>query len=330
MKMKVEDFDLTQMARGRKQTGWLEISARADGGSWRLPLLTVTGAEEGSTLLVTAAVHGDEYEGVEAIPHIFQRIEPELLRGTLLMVPISNVAAYEAATRSSPVDGLNLARVFPGDQQGAITQRIAYWITEKLLSQADFFIDLHSGGVAYELPTLIGYIHDEGDLGQRSLAAARAFGAPVLWGHPLPLPPGRSISAATDLGVPSLYTEARGGGYADPDDVACFADGVCNVMQHLGMIENAPGPRPMSHHLFGDGNLDVVTAAPVAGFFRAAVNLLQEVEPGQLLGTICDPFGRPQAEVQADIAGTVIMLRRIHRVHVGDGLVHVTSTAPLQ
>ena len=159
-------------------------------------------------MLVIAGVHGDEYEGIAAIPQLFAATEPQHLRGSLLLMPVCNLPAYEAAQRSSPVDGLNLARVFPGEAKGTITRQIAFWITEKLLRHADFLIDLHTGGIAYELPTLIGYIHDEGELGQASLAAATAFGAPVMWGHPMPMPAGRSISAATELGVPSLYTEA--------------------------------------------------------------------------------------------------------------------------
>ncbi|MCX6045437.1 MAG: M14 family metallopeptidase [Chloroflexi bacterium] len=290
-----------------------------------MPLLYVTGHEPGPTLVVTAAVHGDEYEGIEAIPHIYSQIQPAALRGTLVMVPICNMAAYEAAQRSSPIDGLNLARVFPGDAKGTITQRIAYWIREKLLSRADFYIDLHSGGVAYDIPTLIGYIHDEGMLGQASLAGAKAFGAPILWGHPLPMAPGRTVSAATDLGVPSLYTEGPGGGYARPDDVACFMQGVRNVLHHLGMLEGAPQPRRMTHHLFGDGNLDSVIDATEAGYFRATVELLSEVKTGQKLGVVQDLFGQPQQEVIADQEGVVIMLRRLHRVQVGDGLVHITG-----
>ena len=67
---------------------------------------------------MTAAVHGDEYEGVEAIPQIYARVSPAELQGTLLLVPVCNVPAYETSQRSSPVDGLNLARVFPGDANG--------------------------------------------------------------------------------------------------------------------------------------------------------------------------------------------------------------------
>lgn len=323
--MHFSEFDLPNLLPGQKVTGWLEVAGRADGGVWRLPLLSVTGQTAGPTLVVTAAVHGDEYEGVEAIPHLFQQIEPAELCGKLVMVPVCNMPAYEAATRSSPIDGLNLARVFPGDANGTITQRIAYWIAEKLLRHADFYIDLHSGGATYTIPTLIGYIHDASELGQRSEAGARAFGAPILWGHPMPMPPGRTVSSATDFGVPSLYTEAPGGGYARPDDVACFVQGVRNVMHWLGMLAGAPQPRPMTHHLFGDGNLDQVIDAAVSGYFRAEVNLLDLVVAGQRLGVICDFFGQVLQEVTADQAGVVIMLRRFHRVHAGDGLAQITS-----
>ena len=318
-------FDLPTLPPNAKMTGWLDVAGRADGGVWRLPLLYVTGQTAGPTLVVTAAVHGDEYEGVEAIPQIFQQIEPAHLRGKLVMVPVCNMPAYETATRSSPIDGLNLARVFPGDVNSTITQRIAYWMTEKLLKHAEFYIDLHNGGATYNIPTLIGYIHDESEIGQRSLAGAQAFGAPVLWGHPLPTAPGRTVSAATDFGVPWLYTEAPGGGYARPDDVACFVQGVINVMRWLGMLDGAPQPRPMTHHLFGDGNLDQVIDARVAGYFRAEVNLLDPVVAGQRLGVVRDLFGQVIQEVTADQNGVVIMLRRFHRVQVGDGLAQITQ-----
>lgn len=323
--MDISTFTIPTLPRNQKETAWLTVAARTDGGEWRLPLLYVTGAQPGPTLVVTAGVHGDEYEGIEAIPQLFQQVQPGDLRGTLVLLPVCNIPAYETAQRSSPIDGLNLARVFPGAEHGSITQRIAYWITEKLLRYADFYIDLHSGGVTYNIPTLIGYIRDEGQLGQASRAAARAFGASILWGHPLPIAPGRTVSAATDLGVPSLYSEAPGGGYAHPADVACFTTGLLNVLKHLGMLAGVPEPQPMTHHLLGDGNLDQVIAADVAGYFRAEVELLAEVQAGQRLGVVRDLLGNVRQEVRADQAGVVIMLRRVHRVHVGDGLVHVTG-----
>lgn len=325
--MHIADLDVTTLERGRKEARWLDISPRTEGGSWQLPLLTATGAEPGPTLVVFAAVHGDEYEGVEAIHRIAAKVSPTEIRGALLMVPVCNVAAYATATRNSPVDGLNLARVFPGSETGTLTQQIAHWLTAKLISAADLFVDLHSAGVASDIPTLVGYIHSDDDTGRRSLAAARVFGAPVLWGHPPPVPPGRTLSAALDLDVPCLYTEAPGAGRARPQDVDCFTRGVLNVMRHLDMLEEEPELSPPPLHLLGDGNMDEVMSAPAAGYFRARVELLEEVKIGQLVGTIHDPLGRTLAELHAENDGIVIMRRGLHRVHSGDGLIHLTGRA---
>lgn len=323
--MHFRDFDISTLPRNDEVMDWLEVAPRADGGMWRLPLMAISGTQEGPTLVVTAGIHGDEYEGVETIPRIFSKISPQELQGTLVMLPVCNKPAYEVAQRNSPIDGLNLARVFPGDEHGTITQQIAFWITEKLLKHADFFIDLHSAGVAYNIPTLIGYIHSNDTLGQRSHDAAKAFGAPILWGHPLPVPPGRSISAATDLGVPSLYTEAPGGGYTRAGDVNCFINGVVNVMKHLGMLSGSPQPLPMTHHLVGDGNLDTVISASVQGYFQVLVNLLDEVKQGDRLGKILDDLGQEIEEIIAPREGVVIMIRRLHCVGIGDGLIHLTN-----
>lgn len=324
--MHIRDFELDELPRGAKQSALLHIAGRADGGAWRLPLLTAIGSQAGPTLLVLAGVHGDEYEGIAAIPQVYSAIKPQDLRGRLLMAPICNMPAYEAGQRSSPIDGLNLARVFPGDVNGAITSQIAWWLSQKLLPHTDFLIDLHTGGIAYEIPTLIGYVQDSGELGRASLAAAAAFGAPVMWGHPLPLPAGRSISAATALGIPSLYTEAPGGGRCDPDVVACFRDGVLNVMKHLEMISGDLNQRGLRHHLAGDGNLDTVIQASVDGFFQREVSLLEHVKRRQRIGAILDPTGVEAAPVDADQDGVIIMLRGLPRVMAGDGIAHITQT----
>lgn len=321
--MHFRDFNPDDLPHDEKARMWLDIAGRADGGKWRLPFLSVSGASDGPTLLVLAGVHGDEYEGIVAIPRLFQRIQPADLRGKLLMIPVCNVPAYESARRGSPVDGLNLARVFPGQRDGSITQQIAYWICEKLLRQADFMIDLHTGGIAYELPLLVGYVHDAGAYGQASLGAARAFGAPVLWGHPLPLPPGRSLSAAYDHGVPCVYTEAPGGSGIDLHIADSFLTGVVNVMKRLGMLEGAQSRQPLTHHLLGHGDLDSVIETPVAGLFQREASLLDEVEAGQRLGTIQDESGGILTEIVAEQAGILIMLRGLPRVEAGDGIAHL-------
>ncbi len=323
--MHFRDFKLDSLPGSEKARMWLDIAPRAEGGEWRLPFLSVTGAADGPTLLVLAGVHGDEYEGIVAIPRLFEGVKPADLRGRLLMMPVCNVPAYKSARRSSPIDGLNLARVFPGRRDGSITEQIAYWICEKLLRQANFMIDLHTGGIAYELPLLAGYVHDEGAYGQASLEAARAFGAPVLWGHPLPLPPGRSLSAAYDHGVPCIYTEAPGGSGIDPHVADSFLSGVFNVMKHLGMLKGEQRRQPLRHHLLGHGDLDSVIETPVAGLFQREASLLDEVEAGQRLGDIRDESGGVLAGIVAEQAGVLIMLRGLPRVEAGDGIAHLAQ-----
>ena len=323
--MHFRDFNPDSLPGSEKARMWLDIAPRAEGGTWRLPFLSVTGAADGPTLLVMAGVHGDEYEGIVAIPRLFEGIQPADLRGRLLMMPVCNVPAYESARRGSPIDGLNLARVFPGQRDGSITEQIAYWICEKLLRQADFMIDLHTGGIAYELPLLAGYVHDESAYGQASLEAARTFGAPVLWGHPPPVPPGRSLSAAYDHGVPCVYTEAPGGSGIDPHVADCFLSGVFNVMKHLDMLSGEQSRQPLRHHLLGHGDLDSVIETPVAGLFQREASPLDEVEAGQRLGVIQDESGGVLAEIVAEQAGVLIMLRGLPRVEAGDGIAHLAQ-----
>lgn len=307
-----------------KTREWLDVAPRAGGGMWQLPLLRARGGR-GPRLAVLGAVHGDEYDGPEVIHRVFEQIDPAALRGELVMVPVCNVPAYEQCLRSSPVDGANLARVFPGRQDGTLTEQIAWTLTERVIAGAAALIDIHSAGLAAVLPILAGYTHSPSPLHRANQALAEAFGAPVLWAHPAPLPPGRSLSAADALGVPCMYTEAPGSGRVDAETIACFTRGVFNAMRHLGMLEGAPVHDGPPLRLIGDGNLDHVINAPCAGHFRAEVGLLERVESGQRLGAVYSISGETLSVVRANAPGVVILLRALHRVNAGDGLAHLTQ-----
>ncbi len=257
-----------------------------------LTVLATVGATDGPTLAVLAGVHGDEYEGIRAIPQVFRAIDPAELRGRLIMVPVCNVPAFRTATRSSPIDGLNLARVFPGDPQGTVTQRIAHVLTERVIGPSQLLIDLHSAGVAYSMP-------HAGRLPLRRYAAGagRARG-----GHGLRLrcavgPPARpDRDRALDLGGraaghPWIYTEAAGGGRALPEDVACYANGVLNVMRHMGMLPGQPEAQPPRYHLLGSGNTDTPIRVESSGYFVADVAMLDAVTAGQTVGRVLDLAG---------------------------------------
>lgn len=322
-------FDLQAIAPGSAGAYRLPVMRLPDGNDLWLPVLAAAGAAEGPTLAVLAGVHGDEYEGIRAIPQIFRAFSPADLRGRLLAVPVCNVPAFRSATRVSPIDGLNLARVFPGDPAGTATQRIAHVLTERIIAPASLLIDLHSAGVAYTMPTLVGYPYAETPLARAARAAAEAFGCAVLWGHPPdPAAGGRTISAAEQLGIPWIYTEAAGGGRAAPADVACYTEGVLNVLRHMGMLPGQPDPRPIRHHLLGAGNTDDPIRAQASGYFVAEVGLLDAVLPQQLLGRVLDLFGATIEEIRARRAGRVVMIRGLPMIHAGEGAFLLTGDLP--
>ena len=107
--------------------------------------------EPGPVLLVNGATHGDEYEGPTLLRQWVEDWKPTGLRGTVALVPVLNEPAFFAAQRCSPLDGLNLARVFPGSRRGKPTQRLACLFDEQLLAQSTHYIDLHSAGATYGL-----------------------------------------------------------------------------------------------------------------------------------------------------------------------------------
>jgi len=316
----MEQFDLDRLHRGNRGSFALPVMRLPDGNDLWLPVLAAAGARDGPTLAVLAGVHGDEYEGICAIPRVFRSFDLAELRGRLIMVPVCNLPAYRAATRSSPIDGLNLARVFPGDPRGTVTQRIAHVLTDRVIAPASLLIDLHSAGIAYTMPTLVGYPYADTPLGRASRDAALAFGCDVLWAHPPdPNAGGRSISAAEQRGVPWIYTEAAGGGRALPADVACYTAGVFNVMRHLGMLPGQPETRPVRCHLLGAGNTDDPIRVDMSGYFVSHVGLLEAVTAGQMIGAVLDFAGETIEEICAHVDGRVVMIRGLPAIHAGEG-----------
>ena len=139
--------------RGHKHS--LELDVGHSG--IQLPILLVRGSHEGAALVVTAGIHGDEYEGVRAIFDVVETLDPAAMRGDLIAVPVANPPAFWAGTRRSPLDGVNLARIFPGAPDQGPSEAIAHTLARQVIAQADFYLDLHSAGVAFLMPTMVGY-----------------------------------------------------------------------------------------------------------------------------------------------------------------------------
>jgi predicted deacylase len=310
---------------GTKAAFTLAVAVRADGSAVALPLLVVRGAAPGRTLFVSAGVHGDEFEGMACLWRLFDELRPADVAGTLAAVTVANPPAYEAAARCNPDDRQDMARVFPGDPRGTVTEQLACALTHRCIAHADFYCDLHSAGQYYAMPPLAGYqLRPEPLLGAQR-AAARAFGLPLIWGTPGY--PGRSLSAAADLGVPALYVEITGEGRCRAADVEAYLHGLRRLLAHLGLTRGADAAPEPRRVIEDDGPqsgfLQVQNRAAVGGFFAAEVAVAETVRQGQRLGVIRDALGAVRQEVFAPRAGLVVFLRTFPRVLAGDALVTV-------
>lgn len=288
-----------------------------------IPLILVRGAEEGKMLVVMAGVHGDEYEGVRAILEVCDELDPQVMRGDVLAVTAANPPALWAGTRTSPLDGCNLARLFPGDEKGSPSEVIAFHLAHSIIERGDFFLDLHSAGVKLLMPSMVGY--DAGN--ESSRAAAIAFAAPVIWGHPT-VNAGRSISFASSRGIPWLYTEARGAGRIAPDDLRLFKRGIRNLLAHLGILNEAKEHFPLQHRLYGDGDTDESLIAGEGGFFVPSVELLDSVKKGDELGRTLSLHGDTLEVFSAPRSGVVGLVRAFPIVHPGDATFLIAETEP--
>jgi predicted deacylase len=310
-------FRLTELPPGRHSLTW---DFRSADTALEIPLLIVKGEKPGKTLVVTAGVHGDEYEGVRTILELYRELQPEKMSGTFVASPAANQPAFWNGTRTSPLDDGNLARVFPGRANGSPTEVIAYWIYQKLLPLADLYLDLHSAGVKWLMPTMIGYLESD----RAAASAANAFGAPVIWEHPT-VSPGRTLSSAIELGIPALYCEARGAGRIHPDDLLIYRRGVTNLLRFLGILDGTPESAAPRVVLCGDGDIDRSINAAQAGFLVPRVELLEHVTKGQELGVLFNLAGEVVQCFHALSDGVVALIQAFPMVQPGDQLFLITG-----
>ena len=278
------------------------------GAPLELPFTVVRGTRPGPKLLITAGIHGAEYASIAAAVQIAQT-NPQALAGTLTVLPIVNVPAYQArSVYLNPIDGKNLNRCFPGDPGGSYAERLAHWLTEHAIKGSDTYIDLHGGDLIEGLAHFT--LFAEGD--ERSRELAEVFGLELLVSTG---PGGTTTAAGHANGVPSILAEAGGNGLWPETDVRVLADGVRRVMQHLGMLEGTPESRP-TRQLTEFAWL----RSEHAGLWYPKLEAGAKVEAGQDLGRITDPFGGVLQPVTAPIGGTVLFVVSSLAINGGDPL----------
>jgi N-alpha-acetyl-L-2,4-diaminobutyrate deacetylase len=286
------DFD-----RPGKQVGFVDIPHSPHEDAWgatRLPLAVIANGH-GPTVILVGGNHGDEYEGPITLGELIRELDPGQVSGRLIMLPAANAPAVLAGHRTSPVDGLNLNRTFPGNPVGSLTEQISAYISDVLMPLGDAFVDLHSGGSSLNiLPSAI--IEPAPDAGhhRRNVAAVLAFGAPLTVVIDNLGDPRTSTATAVRAGLTTVGTEMAGAGTVTLEALDICRRGVRNLLGHFGVL--APSGRPpvasppggVLRIPGGDGYV----LAPSPGVFEPLHALGRMVRAGEPAGRIHD-LGNP-------------------------------------
>ena len=284
-------------------------------------------------LLITGAVHGDEFEPILAIRRLIDLFESRDatvsgFRGRVTLIPIVNEAAFLRGHRCAD-DGLDLARTCPGRPDGNVTEQTAFALSEFIRS-ADNYIDLHTGGTELSVYPLTGYmLHSNTNVLEMQRRMARAFNLPVVWGTSAHLD-GRSLSVARDASVPAIYCEYLGAATCTPDGVDAYVSGCLNVMSELGMLDRAR-PADRVRHVVenaesNSGHMQVCNPSLMAGYFETSVRLGDAVRAGDPLGMVHPLDGGQSTIIRANQSGIVLVLRTFPRVRVGESVGVVMET----
>jgi len=300
------------VAPGERKMIDLKLARLSTATDMHMPVHVMRGRRAGPVLLVCAAVHGDEVNGVEIIRRLCNSIAHNRLRGTLIAIPIVNVYGFIHRSRYLP-DRRDLNRCFPGFASGSMAAQLADTFIREVVCKCTHGIDLHTGAVHREnLPQIRACIDDEATLGM-----AEAFQAPVILDTRVQQ--GTLRETAANMGIPWLLYEAGEALRFDESSIRGGVDGVLNVMRSLKMLPK--GRRKVLASRIAKGNAWV--RAPQSGIMRLITPMGALVKRGDTLGFVADPYGGDDAPILANRTGIVIGRANLPMVHQGEAVIHI-------
>ncbi len=276
------------------------------------PVLVVNGALAGPTICLTAAVHGDELNGIEMVRRVMHDLNPKRLSGAVIGVPIVNLQGFRRGSRYLP-DRRDLNRYFPGNPRGSAAARIAYSFFTEIVLHCDALIDLHTGSFERSnLPQLRADLRNP-----EVVTLTQGFGATVIL-HSTPTA-GTLRHAATAAGIPAVTLEAGGPSQLELEDVKHGVKGIETLLNTLDMIKVIRlwgDPEPVYYR-------STWVRANSGGILLADVDLGSKVRQGDLLGTITDPMNNASTSLYSPFTGRIIGMAHNQVVMPGFAAFHV-------
>lgn len=316
------DFD-----RPGKQIGYLRLPQSRDGGAWstiEIPIAVIKGSA-GPSVLFTGGVHGDEYEGQIAVSRLARTLDPDALRGRVILMPAVDLPAALAGKRMCPIDGRDFNRCLPGDPRGSFCQMLAHFVDTEILTRVEVSVDVHAAGNAMEA-ALSSNMHftDDTERLKKTFALAEHFAAPynvIFWG----VDEGGTLAAAAEKRkVIAIACEIGGYGRVSVDGVRIAERGLQNVLKGFKMIDGVPDRSQHDGHA-GTRHMEVrdrnaYIFAPSDGLFEPRHLAGAQVRAGELAGYLhfIEEWGREPMAIEFRSDGYVWMAPGSGRVKKGD------------
>lgn len=274
----------------------------------------VRGKRPGPILFISAAIHGDEINGVEIIRRVLQHRSLNNIHGTLLAIPIVNVHGFLNHTRYLP-DGRDLNRSFPGSPRGSLTGRVAHTFVEEIVSKCTHGIDLHTGSRhRSNFPQIRADLDNT-----EAFAMTEAFGVPLA--IDAKIRDGSLRECAGDAGIPVILYEAGEALRFEEVYIRAGVKGIINVMRRIGMLTKSRSKKVARSPIVSDQTSWL--RAPESGILRTFAPLGGKVEKGQVLGMVADPLGTSETPIVAPTNGVVIGRTNLPLVYEGDATFHI-------
>lgn len=303
-------------APGTRSRGAIPVTNLPGGHTLEIPVIVLNGVDEGPCVWVDAVIHGDEPEGTLACHMLDRDLDPTSMRGSVVLVPVLNVPAFEAAQRGNPLDTFtyDLNRVYPGREHGYLTERLAHIHSGWLGEVATFEISIHSGGShSYLSETIFTTTQPE------AIELAKAMGPDWTLILKNIRPSGTPPALMYETGKHGLTVELGGRPATSPQAFhrsgRILADGILNLLRHYKIIDGEPRYAKRWYTGFQHALL-----APASGMFVAEPSLQfqQFMKQGERLAHIVDVYGDTLAELHTPADGMIFGLRALPNVQTGD------------
>lgn len=310
-----------RIGRGERTIINLDTVAMYDYTTLRIPIEVVRGKEAGPVLFISAAIHGDEINGVEIIKRLMKKKFIKNIKGTLIAVPIVNVFGYNSKSRYLP-DRRDLNRSFPGSKKGSLASRIARIFMDEVVKKCTHGIDLHTGAIhRTNLPQVRACLDDS-----ETKELADEFGAPISIHSNIR--DGSLRDAARKLAIPTLLFEGGEALRYNESSIKIGVRGCVSVMRSINMLPKVVSNNKNKKTIIARDSYWV--RAPHSGSFVSSKKLGDEVQENEVLATISDPFGKQRELVYAKTGGIVVGMSMIPLVNNGEAMFHIATFKNLE